>query len=54
MLAWDFWKKRLMKSFVVAASGLLAAEFAASCIYFYKPWIAITTNWVQAWAKLHI
>jgi len=54
MLAWDFWKKRLVRSFVFGAAGLLTAEFAASCIYFYRPWIATTTGWVQAWAKLHI
>jgi hypothetical protein len=54
MLAWDFWKRRLMRSFVVGALGLLTAEFAASCIYFYKPWIGMTTGWVKAWAKLHI
>jgi hypothetical protein len=52
MFIWDFWKKRLMRSFVLGAAGLLAAEFAASSIYFYKPWIAMTTSWVHAWAKL--
>jgi hypothetical protein len=41
-----------MRSFVLGAAGLLAAEFAASSIYFYKPWIAMTTIWVHAWAKL--
>ena len=54
MFAWDLRKGRLMRSFVVGASGLLSAEFAASCIYFYKPWIAITTGWAKAWAGLHI
>lgn len=54
MLGWDLWKKRLIRSAVVGACGLLAAEFAASCIYFYKPWIALTTVWVKAWATLHM
>jgi hypothetical protein len=54
MAAWDVWQRRLMKSFVVGASGLLGAEFAASWIYFYKLWIAMTTGWVQGWARLHI
>ncbi len=54
MLAWDFWQKRLVRSFVIGAAGLLAAELAASWIYFYKPWIAATAGWVRAWANPHI
>lgn len=54
MAAWDVWQRRLMRSFVVGATGLLAAEFAASTLYFYKPWVALTTRWVRAWATLHI
>ena len=54
MAAWDVWRRRLMRSFVIGAAGLLAAEFAASCLYFYKPWIAATTVWVKAWANLHV
>lgn len=54
MFAWDLRNRRLIRSFVLGATGLLAAEFAASCIYFYKPWIALSTHWVQAWARLHI
>ena len=51
MLAWDFRQRRLIRSFVLAAAGVLAAEFAASWLYFYKPWITLTTGWVQAWAR---
>lgn len=31
---------------------LLAAEFAATLLYFWKPWQALTHGWVEAWAKL--
>ena len=54
MATWDIWQRRLMRSFVVGAAGLLAAEFGSSWVYFYKPWIAATTKWVRAWANLHI
>ena len=54
MFAWDLRQKRLIRSFVMGACGLLVAEFAASCIYFYKPWIEVTTGWVKAWARLRV
>jgi hypothetical protein len=52
MAAWDAWKGRLMRSFVIGASGLLAGELLASFLYFWAPWKTITTGWVLAWAKL--
>ncbi|HUV69624.1 MAG TPA: hypothetical protein VMW15_08175 [Terracidiphilus sp.] len=51
MLGWDWWRRRLVRSFVVGAAGLMAAEFAASWVYFWGPWKAVTTGWVLAWAK---
>jgi len=51
MLAWDWWRGRLVRSFVVGAAALLAAEYLASVLYFWKPWQALTLGWVQAWAK---
>lgn len=52
MAAWDWWKGRLMRSFVVGSAALLAAEFAASLLYFWGPWKALTMSAVVAWAKL--
>lgn len=52
MGAWDWWKGRLVRSFVVGATALLAVEFLASLVYFWGPWKALTTSWVVAWARL--
>jgi hypothetical protein len=54
MAAWDWWRGRLMRSFVVGAATLLGAEFAAALLYFWGPWKALATAWVEAWAKLYI
>jgi hypothetical protein len=51
MLAWDLWRGRLVRSFVVGASALLAAEFVATLLYFWGPWHTLTLGWVEAWAK---
>jgi hypothetical protein len=51
MAAWDAWRGRLMRSFVIAASGLLASDVLASILYFWSPWKAATLTWVRLWAK---
>lgn len=51
MAAWDWYRGRLIRSFGIAATGLLAAEFAASAMYFWQPWKDIALSWVQLWAK---
>jgi hypothetical protein len=51
MAAWDWWRGRLIRSFVIGASGLVAALFLASALYFWEPWKALTLEWVTAWAK---
>lgn len=51
MAGWDWWRGRLMRSFAVAATGVLASEVIASMLYFWGPWRALTVAWVQAWAK---
>jgi len=51
MAGWDWWRGRLMRSFVVGATALLAAEFAAAYLYFWGPWRVLTTRWVEAWAR---
>ena len=54
MLGWDFWKKRLIRSFVIASVSLLALEWMEAWLYFYPPWRQMATGWVQAWARMHI
>jgi hypothetical protein len=44
MAAWDLWRGRLMRSFLFAATGMLAAEAAASALYFWPPWKALTLS----------
>ena len=51
MAAWDWWKGRLMRSFVIGAAATLAAEVAATLLYFWGPWKSLTLSWVQAWAN---
>jgi hypothetical protein len=52
MTAWDWWRGRLMRSFVLGAAGLLATEFVASLLYFWGPWKTLSAGWVKAWAKI--
>jgi len=52
MLGWDLWRGRLVRSFVVASSGLVTALYVASLMYFWPPWKALTLEWVKAWARL--
>jgi hypothetical protein len=51
MAAWDWYRGRLIRSFVVGAAGLLAAEYLASALYFWKPWQQLTLGWVTVWAR---
>jgi hypothetical protein len=51
MAGWDWWRGRLVRSFVAAAAGLLAAEWVATLLYFWGPWKTATHGWVEAWAK---
>ena len=51
MAAWDWYRNRLMKSFVIGATTLLAAEFVATLLYFWPPWKSLTHAWVLAWAN---
>ena len=54
MAAWDWYRGRLMRSFVVGAAALLVTEFLASAIYFWPPWKALALHMLQAWAALSI
>lgn len=52
MVAWDWWRGRLMPQLVTGAAALLGAEYLATLLYFWEPWKALTLHWVEAWAKL--
>ncbi len=51
MLAWDWWRGRLIRSFVIASVSLVAALYIASIMYFWPPWKALTMQWVAVWAR---
>lgn len=51
MTAWDLWRGRLMRSFVIGAAALVASEFVTSFLYFWGPWKTLTTGLVEAWAR---
>ena len=51
MAAWDWWRGRLVRSFVIGAAALAAVEFIASLLYFWGPWIRATTSFVEACAN---
>jgi hypothetical protein len=49
--AWDWWHGRLMKQFVIGATGLVAFESLQVMLYHWGPWKTFTTGLVLAWAK---
>jgi hypothetical protein len=53
MAAWDWWRGRLVRSFVIGATALLAIEFIGSFLYFWGPWKAATAAFVAACANFH-
>ena len=50
MLGWDWWRGRLVRSFVLGSAGLVAALYVASLMNFWGPWRALTLDWVKAMA----
>ena len=51
MTAWDWWRGRLMRSFVIGAAATLVGEIVASILYFWGPWKTLTLGWVVACAR---
>ena len=51
MAAWDWWRGRILRSFAIAAAGVLASEYVAAFLYYWPPWKTLTTGWVLAWAR---
>ncbi len=51
MAAWDWYRGRLMRQFVLGAGCLLAAVFTATLLYFWSPWKSASTNWIIALSK---
>lgn len=54
MVAWDWWRGRLMRSFVIGAAALLASEVVCSLLFFWGPWKAATAAFVAACANFRI
>ena len=52
MLGWDWWRGRLMRSFVIGAAGLLAGMAVASLLMFSTWWQGVSLGWVQAWRQM--
>jgi hypothetical protein len=52
MAAWDWQRGRIIRSFVLGATALLAVEFLAALLYFWEPWKALSASWVEAWSRL--
>jgi hypothetical protein len=51
MATWDWHKGRLLRSFTIGASCLLAAEFLGSILYFWGPWRDLSLTLVQLSVK---
>jgi hypothetical protein len=51
MLAWDWWRGRVMKQMVIGGIALVASECAATVLYFWGPWQVLTLGWVETWAR---
>lgn len=51
MAAWDWWRGRMMRQFVIGASALTVAMYVASVLYFWPPWRALAQSWVESWAR---
>jgi hypothetical protein len=51
MAAWDWWRGRLMRSFVIAAAALLASELLCALLYFWPPWKIETRAFIEFCAK---
>jgi len=52
MAAWDWWRGRLMRSFVIGAAALIAVEVLMSASLFWAPWKGLALSMIRAWAKL--
>src|SRR5262249_25569901 len=51
MLAWDWWRGRMMRQVVIGGGALLASECLATILYFWGPWKTLTLGWVEARAR---
>jgi hypothetical protein len=51
MIAWDFYRGRLIRSHVIASISLLTCMYIASAMYCWQPWKNLTLQWVTSWAK---
>ncbi|HTZ72832.1 MAG TPA: hypothetical protein VMB47_02850 [Candidatus Aquilonibacter sp.] len=49
--AWDWWRGRLMKQFVIGATALLVIEWMQTLLYRWMPWKTLTTALITTWAR---
>jgi hypothetical protein len=54
MAAWDWWRGRLMRSFMIGAAGLLASEVVCAFLYFWGPWKAASAAFLNVCVRFHI
>ncbi len=52
MAAWDWWRGRLMRPFVLGAAALIGFECFVSASLLWAPWKEFALSLVRAWAKL--
>lgn len=51
MFAWDAWKNRLMRQFVVGCGVILCAAIISDLLFYNPRWELLTSAWMEAWAK---
>lgn len=51
MAAWDAWRGRLMRQFILGAVGLAGLECLEDFLYHRGPWKVFTTGLIAAWAR---
>lgn len=51
MAAWDAWRGRLMKQFVVGAVGLVVLQCLQDFLYHWGPWKGFTAGLIADWAR---
>lgn len=52
MAAWDGWRGRLMRSFVIASVAIIVGDGLASFLHYWGPWNHFAVALARGWAKL--
>lgn len=51
MAAWDIWHDRVMRQFVIGATGLVVSECLQDLLYHWGPWKVFSTGLITGWSK---